>query len=202
MCLEGTAYPGEQKCEHAIDFMKLGIAMKSMGKVMKEYGNVDINELAIRFKHPLIRRAIIDYMPSGHQTYAFLVSYGMVTGGNGDIPKGGLLAMSPCIVKKYKKYDGVIHTNTSVKTVLIDDKKAKCIMLESGDKIEADYVICASNIDYTFRKLLPEKYMLGGLKKMYAERAKYTVSSEFQIVYAVDGVFPELTRTRVVDVMR
>ena len=161
MCLEGTAYPGEQKCEHAID-----------------------------------------YMPSGHQAYAFLVSYGTVTGGNGDIPKGGLLAMSLCIVKKYKKYDGVIHTNTSVKTVLIDDKKAKCIMLESGDKIEADYVICASNIDYTFRKLLPEKYMLEGLKKMYAERAKYTVSSEFQIVYAVDGVFPELTRTRVVGVMR
>ena len=46
MCLEGTAYPGEQKCEHAID-----------------------------------------YMPSGHQAYAFLVSYGTVTGGNGDIPK-------------------------------------------------------------------------------------------------------------------
>lgn len=70
-----------------IDFMKLGISMKSMGKVMKEYGNVDINELAIRFKHPLIRRTIIDYMPSGHQAYAFLVSYGTVTGGNGDIPK-------------------------------------------------------------------------------------------------------------------
>lgn len=85
-----------------IDFMKLGMSMKSMGKVMKEYGNMDINELAMRFKHPLIRRAIIDYMPSGYQAYAFLVSYGTVTGGNGDIPKGGSLAMSLRIAEKYK----------------------------------------------------------------------------------------------------
>lgn len=91
-----------------IDFMKLGMSMKSMGKVMKEYGNMDINELAMRFKHPLIRRAIIDYMPGGYQAYAFLVSYGTVTGGNGDIPKGGSLAMSLRIAEKYKEYGGVI----------------------------------------------------------------------------------------------
>ena len=42
-----------------IDYMKLGMSMKAMGKVMKEYGNMDINELAMRFKHPLIQRAII-----------------------------------------------------------------------------------------------------------------------------------------------
>ena len=41
--------------------------------------------------------------------------------------------------------------------------------------------------------ILPEKYMPEGLKKMYADRAKYPVSSGFQIAYAVDGVFPELT---------
>ena len=55
------------------------------------------------FKHPLIRRAIIDYMPSGYQAYAFLVSYGTVTGENGDIPKGGSLAMSLRIAERYKR---------------------------------------------------------------------------------------------------
>ena len=40
-------------------------------------------------------------------------------------------------------------------------------------------------------------YMPKGLKKMYADRDKYPVSSGFQIAYAVDGVFPELTGTRV-----
>lgn len=180
-----------------IDYVKLGMSMKSMGKVMKEYGDMDINELAMRFKHPLIRRAIVDYMPSGYQAYAFIVSYGTVTGGNGDIPKGGSLAMSLRIAEKYKEYGGVIHTNASVKSILINGKKSEGIMLENGEKVETDYVICACDTDYTFRKLLPGKYMPKGLKQMYADRDKYPISSGFQIAYAVDGVFPELTGTRI-----
>lgn len=179
------------------EFIKLGMSMKSMGKVMKEYGNMDITELAGRFKHPLIRRAIIDYMPSGYQAYAFIVSYGTVTGGNGDIPKGGSLEMSLRIAEKYKEYGGKLHTNADVKAILLNSKKAEGILLESGEEVEADYVICACDTDYTFHKLLPEKYMPAGLKKMYVDRDKYPVSSGFQIAYAVDGVFPELTGTRV-----
>lgn len=180
-----------------MDFMKMGMSMKSMGKVMKEYGNMDIHELAMRFKHPLIRRAMIDYMPSGYQAYAFLVSYGTVTGGNGDIPKGGSLAMSLRIAETYKRYGGVLHTNTGVKTILLDGKKAEGLLLENGSRVDADYVICACDTDYTFRELLPEKHMPDGLRKMYEAREKYPVSSGFQIAYAVDGVFPELTGTRV-----
>lgn len=70
-------------------------------------------------------------------------------------------------------------------------------MLENGNRIEADYIIGACDTDYIFRKLLPEKYMLEGLKKMYADRDKYPVSSGFQVAYIVDGVFQELIATRV-----
>lgn len=180
-----------------IDFIKLGMSMKAMGKVMKEYGNMDINELAMRFKHPLIQQAITDYMPRGFQAYAFLVSYGTVTGGNGDIPRGGSLAMSLRIAKKYKEYGGVIYTNTNVEKIILNDKKAKGILLENGKNVEADYVICACDTDYTFRKLLPEKYMPHGLKEMYDNREKYPVSSGFQIAFAVEGQFVELSGTRV-----
>lgn len=180
-----------------VDFMKMGMSMKEMGKVMKEYGKLDIRELAMRFKHPLIQRAIVDYMPSGYQAYAFLVSYATVTGGNGDIPKGGSLAMSLRIWEKYKEYGGIIHTNTNVEKVVVNQKRAEGILLHNGQTVVADYVICACDTDYTFRKLLPEIYMPKGLKELYANREKYPVSSGFQIAYAVDGVFPLLTGTRV-----
>lgn len=179
------------------DFIKMGMSMKEMGMVMKEYGNMDMKELAMRFRHPLIQRAITDYMPKGYQAYAFLVSYGTVTGGNGDIPKGGSLAMSLRIANKYKEYGGKIRTNTGVESILLKGKKAEGILLEDGEEVKADYVICACDTDHTFRKLLPEKYMPKGLKKMYTDRGKYPVSSGFQIAYAVDGIFPELTGTRV-----
>ena len=50
-----------------LDFVKLGMSMKDMGKVMKEYGNMDMEELAMRFRQPLMRRAITDYMPKKYQ---------------------------------------------------------------------------------------------------------------------------------------
>ena len=152
-----------------IDFMKMGMSMKEMGKVMKEYGNMDINELAMRFHHPLIRRAITDYMPSGYQAYAFLVSYGTVTGGNGDIPKGGSLEMSLRIAEKYKEYGGVIHTDTSVEKIVLKDKKAEGILLKNGKKVEADYVVCACDTDFTFRRLLPESSPLTREASMLGE---------------------------------
>lgn len=180
-----------------IDFMKLGMSMKAMGKVMKEYGKMDIKELALRFKHPLIQRAIIDYMPAGYQAYAFLVSYGTVTGGNGDIPKGGSLAMAMRIAGKYKEKGGVLHTNTTVEKILLNGKKAEGILLKDGIKVEADYVVCACDTDYTFRALLPDIYMPKQLRLQYEEREKYPVSSGFQLAYAVDGNFSQITGTRV-----
>lgn len=179
------------------DFMKLGMSMKSMGKVMKEYGKMDIRELAMRFRHPLIQRAITDYMPEGYQAYAFLVSYGTVTGGNGDIPKGGSLAMALRIAAKYKENGGIVHTNTPVAKIVLKGKRAEGILLQDGTKVSADYVVCACDTDFTFGVLLPKQYMPKGLKKMYEERKAYPVSSGFQIAFAVDGVFPEITGTRV-----
>lgn len=180
-----------------LDFIKLGMSMKEMGKVMKAYGNMEINELAMGFKHPLIRRAITDYMPRGYQAYAFLASYATVTGGNGDIPAGGSLKMSLRIAGKYKELGGVLHTNADVKKILLKGKNAEGILLKDDTRINADYVVCACDTNYTFQELLPETYMPKGLKEMYGNRESYPVSSGFQIAYGVDGVFEELTGTRV-----
>lgn len=196
---ETMTVPAEKPFDamNPFDFIKLGMSMKEMGKVMKEYGNMDIKELAMRFKHPLIRRAITDYMPRGYQAYAFLVSYATVTGGNGDIPKGGSLAMSLRIAGKYKEYGGVLHTNAIVKNIIVNGKRAEGILLKDGTKVDADYIVCACDTDHTFHELLAETYMPKGLGKMYGNREKYPVSSGFQIAYAVDGVFEELTGTRI-----
>lgn len=172
-----------------LEFMKLGMSMKAMGKVMKEYGNIDIKELALRFKHPLIQRSIMDYMPPGYLAFAFIVSYATVTSGNGDIPRGGSLEMAMRIANKYKENGGVLHTNATVEQIILNGNKAQGILLQDGREINADYIVCSCDTDYTFRKLLPKKYIPKRLKKQYEERKKYPVSSGFQIAYAVDGVF-------------
>ncbi len=184
-------------CMNMFELMKLGMSMKAMGKLMKEYGKIDVYELAMRFKHPLIQRAISDYMPPGYQAYAFLVSYGTVTAGNGDIPRGGSLAMALRIAKTYTDNGGVIRTNADVSKILLENKIAKAVVLSNGKKINADYVVCACDTDYVFNALLPKEYMPKSLKKLYAEREKYPVSSSFQVAFAVDGIYPEISGTRI-----
>lgn len=172
---------------NVVEFMKMGMSMADMGKVMKEYGKMDINDLAQRFRHPLIRRAIIDYMPPGYQAYAFLVSYATVTGGNGDIPKGGSLQMALRMAKKYESLGGKLYTGTEVSKVLVSEKQAEGIELANGERKNAGYVICACDTSFLFSQLLDVSYMPKGLKKMYDKRTAYPVSSGFQVAFGITG---------------
>lgn len=92
---------------------------------------------------------------------------------------------------------GVLHTNANVEKILLNGNKAEGILLENGTEIKSDFVVCACDTNYTFRILLPNRYMPKQLKKQYEEREKYPVSSGFQIAYAVEGKFSELTGTRI-----
>lgn len=179
------------------EFMKLGMSMKDMGKVMKEYGKMDIQQLAQRFHHPLIQRAILDYMPPGYQAYTFLVSYATITSGNGDIPRGGSLAMALRIADTYKKSGGILHMNAEVTNIMLKGHHAEGIQLADGTEVRADYIICACDTSYTFQKLLPPEYMPKQLAKQYTEREKYPVNSAFQIAFAVDGTYEDLTGTKI-----
>lgn len=175
-----------------VDFMKLGMSMSGAGKIMKEYGNIDIAEMADRFKHPLIKSALKDYMPSQYQAYSLIFSYATMTGNNGDIPRGGSLAMAMRMQKRYESLGGQIHTNSPVKKVTIHQKMATGIELENGEHILADYVVCACDTDYTFGKLLDPTYMPKDLKETYEKRKTYPVISGFQVAFAVEGQYKEL----------
>ena len=186
-----------------IEFMKLGMSMKDMGKVMKLNSGMDIEELAERFRHPLIRRAIVDYMPPGYQAYAFIVSYATVTGGNGDIPKRGSLAMALRMAKRYQELGGKLHLNTPVEKVLINGKKAEGILLmaDAGKseqkRIEADYVICATDLNHTFTQLVDDSYMPKALRAQFEKREAYPVSSGFHVAFAVEDTVEEIKETNI-----
>lgn len=178
-----------------IDYIKLGLSMKDMRKVMKEYGNITIEDFANRFQHPLIRYAIRGYMPDNYLAYAFIVSYATVTGGNGDVPIGGSLAMALRMADKYKKSGGKLHLGAPVSKVVINGKMADGITLEDGTNVDADYVICSCDMDHTFHKLLPEEYMPKALRNQFEDRKNYPVNSSFQVAFGVEGEFTDFIGT-------
>ena len=171
------------------DYMELGKSMADMPKVMKEYGKMNCKQLGERFKSPVIRKLMSDYLPEEYTAYSLLVSYGTMTRGNGKIPMKGSLAMTLRIVDKFKEMGGVIHTKTPVKEIVISNRKAEGIRLEDDTLVKADYVISAVDTDFLFGKLIDRKYMPRELARAYEDRKSYPITTGFQVAYAIDADF-------------
>lgn len=168
------------------DYIRMGASMANMPKVMKEYGSIDLKEMAGRFKHPALRALFTDYMPEEYVASSYLVSYATITSGNGEIPMGGSLAMADRMVKRFHKLGGKLYCNAPVSRILIKDKKA--VGIETADKREvlADYVISAVDTMEMFGNLIGKKYMDEKWQSGYGDSEKYPLFSAVQAAFVVD----------------
>lgn len=171
------------------DFIEMGKGMANMPKVMKEYGKINCFELGQRFRSPVIRKMMSDYLPGEYTAYSLIVSYATMTSGNGKIPMKGSLAMSLRIAERFREMGGVVHTDTPVDEIVINGKRTEGIKLKDGSFVPADFVISAVDTDFLFGKLIDRKYMPKALSKAYERRNAYPVTTGFQVAYAVDDSF-------------
>lgn len=171
------------------DYIAMGKDMADFPKVMKEYGKISCGDLAKRFKSPVMQKLMADYLPADYTAYSLLVSYATMTSGNGNIPLKGSLAMSLRIASRFKEMGGVMHSNTPVKRIVVENKKATGIELMDGTIVRADAVISAVDTDFLFGRLISRDYMPKDLKKAYENRKAYPVTSGFQVAYAIDSDF-------------
>lgn len=182
-----------------VDYIHLGKAMADMPKVMKEYGKISLENFANRFKNPVLRRLFCDYMPKEYTAHSFIVSYATMASGNGEVPKGGSLAMVNRMVEKFKSLGGVLHLACPVKKVLINGKIATGIQLADESFVTADYVISATDTNELFTRLLGEQYMSKKWKKSYSNMEKYPLFSGLQMAFSVDRDFYKETGTLMFD---
>ncbi|MCR4649366.1 MAG: NAD(P)/FAD-dependent oxidoreductase [Lachnospiraceae bacterium] len=186
-------FPGKKPMEMwgVKDYIEMGKNMADFPKVMKEFSKISLEEYAKRFKSPLLKRMITDYLPKEYAAYSFLVSYATMADGNGKIPMGASLQMSLRMEEKFKELGGIIHLGCSIEKIVIEKKRATGIELKNGEFVSADYVIPTIDAYPLFKKLLPEKYMPGEFAKAYNEPGTYPITSGFQIAYAVSENFSE-----------
>ncbi|RSK26391.1 phytoene desaturase [Bacillus sp. HMF5848] len=71
-----------------------------------------------------------------------------VKGGNYNIARG--------FEKVAKKLGVKIHTSTSIKEVLVENRQAVGVLLENGEKVGADAVIANADLLTTYQRLIPE----------------------------------------------
>ena len=168
------------------DYIRMGASMADMPKVMKEYGSIDLQEMAQRFRHPALKALFTDYLPREYVASSFLVSYASISSGNGEIPAGGSLAMVNRMVKRFQQLGGKLYCSTPVLRILINNKKA--VGIETADKktIPADYVISAVDTMEMFDHLIGKKYMDAKWHSCYENTDKYPLFSAVQAAFMVD----------------
>lgn len=184
-------YPAEKPMEMwgIRDYIAMGKEMADFPKVMKELGKCSIEDYSKRFRSPLLRKLLCDYLPKEYGAISLLVSYASIADGNGKVPMGASLQLSLRMEKKFKELGGEIFYNRGVEEIVVEKKKAVGVRLADGRLMEADYIIPAMDFYPLFHRLLPREYMPAGLRKAYEKPEAYPVTSGFQVAYAVDEHF-------------
>lgn len=176
------------------DLMDIGLKMFKMIPVLMKYSKINIGQLADKFKHPLIRQVMLDYMPKEYQAHLFITAYGTISSGGGGVPLGGSFAAMQRMAKRYKELGGTLLCSKPVEKILLapDGKSATGILLEDGTTVNGDYVICSTDTHYAFEKLLDYKYMPKPLKKAFEDRKNNPLGTSFHAAFSYDGVTDEI----------
>ncbi|MGN0665508.1 MAG: hypothetical protein ACI4KF_03170 [Huintestinicola sp.] len=103
-----------------IEYMKLGMSMAGMSKVMKEYGNDTIADLADRFKNKYVKEMLSRYLSGSYMAITFITSYGFYTSGTAAIPMGGSVGMVDRIAKRFEELGGKCRQASENRTVTAD----------------------------------------------------------------------------------
>lgn len=138
-----------------LDYLRLGMRMRGMPKVMRRYGGISIGQLADRLKSPVLRLLLGSYMPREFAAYTFVVSYAAMASGNGRLPLGGSRAMARRMADRLEGLGGRLHLGAGVSRIATAGGRASGIVLEDGTTVDADFVVPAVDI-HLLRELLPD----------------------------------------------
>lgn len=170
-----------------IEYMKFGMSMAAMGRVIKEYGSDTVADLARRFKSSYVRETLTRYFESSYMAITLISSYGFYTSKTAAIPAVGSVEMVRRITKRFEELGGKVHTGMSAARINLEGSKASSVTFEDGSTVSCDFVICCCDPTVTFGKLLPKRYMDKKLKRMYDNAGGYVVTSLFNLAFGIVG---------------
>ncbi|MBQ8309974.1 MAG: NAD(P)/FAD-dependent oxidoreductase [Clostridia bacterium] len=129
------------------------------------YRKATLFALAKRFRHPLLRLLLTDYIGGEFCALALLFAYAAFASGNGSVPVGGSLAAAERVRSTCEREGCILHTGTRVTQITTDATEANGVILADGTAVFADYIIAACDPVVTFGTLLPRHLMPGALER-------------------------------------
>ncbi|HEY52424.1 MAG TPA: NAD(P)/FAD-dependent oxidoreductase [Caldilineae bacterium] len=102
----------------------------------------------------------------------------------GYFPRGGGFAIPRAFVRALKRAGGELRLNTSVKRILLEDKRVVGVELADGSRISSEYVISNADPEVTFGKLIGREQLSAKLRKKL-DKVEYS-GSALSLFFAVD----------------
>jgi len=171
------------------------------------YMGLNLEQWANKFKSEAIRNLLLDFSAKEYESYWLIVVYSFFASGNADIIEGGSIKIADDLIKTYINEGGKFEPNMAAKQIILKKKKlpklekkakirtkrAEKIIFENGMEVEADYIICACDLKYVFKKLIKRKaHVPKIIRKIFQNEKQYPIYSAFQVAYSVDSLFEEI----------
>ena len=169
------------------ELISMGLKELKMIPVLLNYSNIDLGSLAKKFKHPLLKQMLVDYLPKEYLAYILITAYGSIASGGGGVPIGGSLNAALRMANRYKDEGGTLVCSKPIAKINIENNITTGVTFEDGSVENADFVICTTDTFHAFEKLIPNKYMPKALQKCYNNREAYPLGSSFHVAFSYDG---------------
>lgn len=186
------------------DLKEIGKLMFPLLKHHPRYSKMSLEDYANRFKSPALRHLFTSYLPKEHFAESMLFMYGIVSAGDGDIPRGGSLATAQRMRERYESLGGtIISGNPVLKFSFSPSNKRRtkgrvtAVELANGDILRADAFVAACDPSVTFNTLLPVTIKDKYFEQRYSNPEDYPVHSNFIIYLDVpmESVNPDIDIT-------
>lgn len=162
-----------------------GAAARSM-----HYGKLTMGELVERFKSPLIRRALLAPFPAHYGAMSFLSTIAGMHAGDCGLPEGGSRALAQRMEKRYLDLGGKAHYRAKVDKILVEGGKAVGVRLADGTETFSDYVVSCADANFTFTKLLEDRYTPELYANLFARPKEYPAITCAIVYMGIDADLP------------
>ena len=148
-----------------------------------KYRHLSLEDLSKRFKHPLLKKLMIDFLPKEYCSLALIYAYATFASGNGKVYSKGSKAFATNILNKYIELGGFIHYKSELTDIKISNNKVESITINNVDVVTADHYIFTACPNHLFNNLLDEKYIPNVLKEKLEKRDINPIYSSYHAAF-------------------
>ena len=182
--------------DRPMDKMTAGDGMKFAAKnftvlpAITKYNKMKMGQFVENFKNPLLKRALLSFIPEEYTAMALLSMVGGMNAGDCGVPEGGSRAFAKRMEKRFLDLGGKVFYKANVDKILIHDGKATGIRLIDGKQVDADCIISCADGYATLKNMLEDKYTPPVYQNLFSHPKEFPTPTSALVFFGINTIIP------------